>query len=221
MLVNTAPAAPAATPTPVAPASAAFSPTPAKPHNIAPDLSGDIQDIDDLLGGEETIAPAIIEPVSIKPEESSDALELSDALITPAHAAEPEFGLQDAPKQDTGALSRSASDGIDLEKTDAIPLPPALKPAATPAALVPARRSPGEARGATAKVAAGNAGPKVVNLVPVLEEEFRYAISHGKSKVFERWVALQSRNRIVNAVNVEKELDGVLAGLYAAPRKAG
>jgi hypothetical protein len=213
---------PQAEATPVVAAAPLFEPTPTKPVNIAPDLVGDIQDIDDLLGGEETIAPAIIEPVSIKPEESNDALELSDALITPAHAgSDPEFGLQDAPKQDTGALSRSVSDGIDLEKTDAIQLPPAPKPAASPAALVPARRGPAEARSATSRVAAGNAGPKVVNLVPVLEEEFRYAISHGKSKVFERWVALQSRNRIVNAVAVEKELDGVLVGLYAAPRKAG
>ena len=47
---------------------AAFERTPAKPAaNITPDISADIQDIDDLLGGEETIAPAIIEPVSIKP----------------------------------------------------------------------------------------------------------------------------------------------------------
>jgi hypothetical protein len=64
-------------------------------------------------------------------------------------------------------------------------------------------------------------GSKVVNLVPVLEEEFRYAISHGKSKVFERWVALQSRNRIINAVAVEKELEPIMAKLYASPRKVG
>ncbi|MBN8525195.1 MAG: hypothetical protein J0M02_07660 [Planctomycetes bacterium] len=206
--------APAAQPpvVPVAPLPS-LDLTPPKASAVVPDISADIQDIDDLLGGDETIAPAIIEPVSIKPEESNDALELTDAPITQAiHAeSELEFGLQDAPKQDTGALARSA---LDLEKTDAIVPPPVVAPVARP------RRS-AEGRPATARIAAGNAGPKVVNLVPVLEEEFRYAISHGKSKVFERWVALQSRNRIINAVSVEKDLDPVLAQLYAAPRKAG
>jgi hypothetical protein len=181
------------------------------PH-IAPDFSSDIQDIDDLLAGEESIDPAIIEPVSIKPEEANDALDLIDAPITQAihHEGDSEFGLHEAPKSGTGALARSVIEapGLDLENTANIP----------PAAKRPAR---GELRSATAHVAAGHAGPKVVNLVPVLEEEFRYAISHGKSKIFERWVALQSRNRIVNAMTVEKELDGVLGGIYAAVRKAG
>lgn len=193
--------------------SPGFDLTPPKqtalPSHAAPDISADIQDIDDLLSGEETIAPAIIEPVSIKPEESNDALELTDAPITQAIHNEPEleFGLQEAPKSGTGALARSGADAIDLEKTDAV-VPP-------PKAARPAR---GELRSATARIAAGNAGSKVVNLVPVLEEEFRYAISHGKSKIFERWIALQTRNRIVNAVTIEKELDGVLAGLYAQVR---
>ncbi len=184
--------------------------------HIAPDISADIQDIDDLLGGEETIAPAIIEPVSITPEESNDALELSDAPISQAiHHAEPEleFGSHEAPKSGTSALARSGPlDDIDLENTDAV-VPPQAKPG-----LRPTR---GELRSATARITAGNAGGKVVNLVPVLEEEFRYAISHGKSKLFERWIALQSRNRIVNAVTVERELEGVLAGLYSQVRKAG
>lgn len=211
-----------------APAAATSSPTttfeltPPKPTAAIPDISADIQDIDDLLGGDETIAPAIIEPVSIKPEESNDALELTDAPITQAihHESELEFGLHDAPKRDTGALARSA---LDLEKTDEIVAPAAPQVAPlTPAIPVARPRRPGtEPRAATARIAAGNAGPRVVNLVPVLEEEFRYAISHGKSKVFERWIALQSRNRIINAVPVEKELDPVLSQVYASPRKAG
>ena len=199
------------TPEPALPTqSPSFDITPPRPaaiSNIAPDISADIQDIDDLLGGEETIAPAILEPVSIKPEESNDALELTDAPITQSHQREPEFGSHDQPKSDTGALARNET---DLEKTDAI---------APPVAGRPAMR--GELRSATARIAAGHAGGKVVNLIPVLEEEFRYAISHGKSKIFERWVALQTRNRIVNAMTVEKELEGVLAGLYSSPRKAG
>jgi len=194
--------------------SPAFDLTPSKAitaiANVTPDISADIQDIDDLLGGEESIAPAILEPVSIKPEESNDALELTDAPITQAlhRESDVEFGLHEAPAVGTGALDQPR---LDLEKTDPI-LPPAAK--------VPVRSGRGQLPSSTARVAVGGVGSKVVNLVPVLEEEFRYVISHGKSKVFERWVALQSRNRIVNAVAVEKELDGVLAGLYAVVRKA-
>ena len=206
----------ASVPTPIVPMrSPSFDITPSKQAamaaNIAPDISADIQDIEDLLAGEETIAPAILEPVSIKPEESNDALELTDAPITQAinRESELEFGLHEDTKSGTGALSRQEPSSIDLEKTDAI-VPPTAKPAPKPGR--------GELRSATARIAAGHAGTKVVNLVPVLEEEFRYAISHGKSKIFERWVALQSRNRIVNAVTVEKELDGVLAGLYSQVR---
>ena len=221
---------PADEPIAMPPGNKAFEITPtrtAQTANIQPDIAADIQDIDDLLGGEETIAPAIIEPVSIKPEESNDALELNDAPITQAVArdSELEFGLHDAPKAGTGALARSTLDvpSIDLEKTDAIALPElaSAAPAAVKPPVVARPARLGELPSATARIAAGNAGSKVVNLVPVLEEEFRYAISHGKRKVFERWVALQSRNRIVNAVTVEREFDGVLAGLYAGVRRAG
>lgn len=196
-----------------------FDSTPPKPaSNIQPEISADIQDIDDLLGGEETIAPAIIEPVSIKPEESSDALELSDAAISPAaHQSDLDFG--EAPKADTSALSKPMI-GDDRHPTEELPLPLAAPSAA--GSRAPRAGRPGELPSATARITAGGtAGAKVVNLVPVLEDEFRYAISHGKAKVFERWVALQTRNRIVNAVTVEKELDGVLAQLYVAVRKAG
>lgn len=68
------------------------------------------------------------------------------------------------------------------------------------------------ARTATGRVA----NPKIVNLIPVLEEEFQHAITHGKAHVFEKWVGLQSRNRIINAVVVEPEFDDLLAGLYTA-----
>lgn len=196
----------------------------AKPASIHPDFSADIQDIDDLLGAEDAIAPAIIEPVSIKPEESSDALELSDAAIAPASGDE--FALADAPKSDTSALAKPSLDSpFDTEKTAEIPLQPAQQAAIASAkpAAGPRRAGAGaEPRSATARFSAGGvSGGKVVNLVPVLEDEFRYAITHGKGKVFERWVALQTRNRIVNAVAVEKDLEPVLAGLYAAPLKAG
>ena len=58
----------------------------------------------------------------------------------------------------------------------------------------------------------------VINLIPVMEEEFQHAITHGKARVFEKWVGLQTRNRIINAVPVEAELDTLLAGLYAGAK---
>ena len=56
--------------------------------------------------------------------------------------------------------------------------------------------------------------PKVVNLIPVLEEEFQHAITHGKAHVFEKWVGLQSRNRIINAIAVEAEFDSLMADVF-------
>lgn len=187
----------------------------ATPASIHPDFSADIQDIDDLLGAEDAIAPAIIEPVSIRPEESSDALELTDAAIAPG--SNDEFALADAPGNEASALDKSMLEAVshDGPKPEEPKLPVASAPAPAP------RRQGGE-RSATAKfTAGGGVAGKVINLVPVLEDEFRYAINHGKGKIFERWVALQTRNRIVNAVSVEKDLDHLLAGLYATPRKAG
>lgn len=183
----------------------------ATPASIQPDFSADIQDIDDLLGGEDAIAPAIIEPISIKPEDIADANDLGDAVIAPA--ANDEFALEDAPQVAASALDKPTLEpsAYDKKKTDEV------KVAAAPAP----RRAGAEPRSATARFSAGgNVAGKAVNLTPVLEDEFRYAISHGKGKIFERWAALQSRNRIVNAVSVEKDLDHILAGLYAAPRKA-
>ena len=54
----------------------------------------------------------------------------------------------------------------------------------------------------------------MVDLVPVMEEEFQHAITHGKSRVFEKWTSLQTRNRILNAVPVENELTEVLAVVF-------
>lgn len=69
------------------------------------------------------------------------------------------------------------------------------------------------ARTSTGRVA----NPKLVNLIPVLEEEFQHAITHGKAHVFEKWVGLQSRNRIINAVPMDSEFDDLLAGVYSSP----
>ena len=51
-----------------------------------------------------------------------------------------------------------------------------------------------------------------------MEEEFQHAITHGKAHVFEKWVGLQTRNRIINGLPVEAELERVLGSLYAQRR---
>ncbi|MBA3685076.1 MAG: hypothetical protein H0W72_07515 [Planctomycetes bacterium] len=58
----------------------------------------------------------------------------------------------------------------------------------------------------------------MVNLIPVMEEEFQHAITHGKAHVFEKWVGLQTRNRIINGVPVEDDVAALLGSLFASPR---
>ena len=55
--------------------------------------------------------------------------------------------------------------------------------------------------------------PTLVDLIPVGENEFQQAISSNKSRVFEKWIAIQTRDRILNARPVRAELDEVLAPL--------
>ncbi|MCS6970847.1 MAG: hypothetical protein NZ552_07565, partial [Planctomycetes bacterium] len=87
-----------------------------------------------------------------------------------------------------------------------------------PSAPAPAAAPPAPAEPAVPAAPARPAA-RVVDLVPVSEEEFRNAIRHGRAKPFERWLAAQTRPRILNAVAVEKELDGLLAGLYATAQR--
>ncbi|MBA2479530.1 MAG: hypothetical protein H0V44_02620 [Planctomycetes bacterium] len=196
-------------------------------------ITSDIQDIDDLLSSDEAIAPSIIEPISLKAEDIEiipDAPELMPELAEPGlgefdledtsavtpqppapkPALAPEFELDDAPS--AAQISRPAPAIV----------PPARKPvepAARPAAAGSQRGAP--PKPATSRFTSkGEAKPGLINLVPVMEEEFQHAITHGKSHVFEKWVGLQSRNRIINAVAVENELEPLLTGLYASPVRA-
>lgn len=206
----------------VQPGAAVPAPAPAK----AADAGGEpeIQDIDDLLTADDAIAPAIIEstgatePLVIPPGEvveivepapssalearPQDDLRLDDTEAVAAKAPAVEFDLED----DSG--SRVAEPAI---------APPTSRQIKAPAAGAKAP-APRTAAAPRAKVVAAPASIQAVNLVPVMEEEFQHAITHGKAHVFEKWVGLQTRNRIINAVPVESELDETLAGIYAAPR---
>ncbi len=259
---NKAPSAPMPTPSPAA-------------------VQPDIQDIDDLLSADEAIAPSIVEPISLKPEDIEIIPDVpAEAVTAPASGSTaPEFEFEDtsaivppeAPRQSPARTSSPAlTPAFDFEdelsptpaakapqkpaplapEFDEAPMPiqetgivrprpPAPKPAppaaAPPAAAPPAAAPPAAAppaRPAMPVTGAGNrpatsrftskaapVQPGLINLVPVLEEEFQHAITHGKSHVFEKWVGLQSRNRIINAVAVENELERVLGTLYAHPQR--
>lgn len=140
----------------------------------------------------EEIAPTIKPATEVRP-----AVALPPARPLPAPIARPATTSLGRPP--TASVARPVTASIARPATGQYGRP------GTGSSLFPARTSTGRV-----------ANPKVVNLIPVLEEEFQHAITHGKAHVFEKWVGLQGRNRIINAVPVEAEFDNLLEGLYAA-----
>ena len=286
---------------PTTPAVPPSRPMPVVNINITADnIVPEIQDIDDLLSSDEAIAPAIIEPISLKAEAEVVPVEpvmmesfepelatiepmipefIPEAIIAPparpiappkpavAQSANHQDGSGDFEIADIPALVSDSANDPTLTKKHA-PLAPSAPPApvassiapefeidhgtpvakppvaapAAPAARTPAKppapiappasnRPPAvahpagssartDSRPATSRFAGTGRSERsgIINLIPVTEEEFQHAITHGKSHVFEKWVGLQSRNRIINAVSIEAEFDVLLAGLYAGAK---
>lgn len=156
-----------------------------------------------------TPAPAALEPMFKTPAPPAPpAPKPAPASAAPAPAPAPAKPV--APKPTVSA-------------PPATPAPAPSRPAPAPAAPAPtAARPAAPAKPATAAPAkpatAAPAAPVFINLVPVMEEEFQHAITHGKAHVFEKWVGLQTRNRIINGLPVEAELERVLGSLYAQRR---
>ncbi len=253
-------------------------PAPAPADNIVPE----IQDIDDLLSSDEAIAPAIIEPISLKADaeivpmepavhtpqvvEAIEAIEAPPLVAPPPLTVAPppllpgDLSFEEAPaaevqqqsltrKVQPTAPAKPPLPAPEFEFADApISAPPPKRPAPAPTpsappapvapprapAPTPAARPAEPAAKASGTAAQAKGGPSatsrfvgtgrteksgVINLIPVMEEEFQHAITHGKSHVFEKWVGLQSRNRIINAQVVDNEMETLLAGLYASPRQ--
>jgi len=210
---------------------------------VIADINTEIQDIDDLLSADDAIAPAILEPVrseaellvvpagevieildepgvsalEARPQAQSSDLFMDDPLVAGSTPAFDELVLDEpAAKPVSKAHKPAVAAQFDLEDTGPVTHEPVIAPATSrsisklpPAAPKPA--APAN-RPAPTKI-------QIINLIPVMEDEFQHAITHGKSHVFEKWVGLQSRNRIINAQVVESELDDILAELYASPRK--
>ncbi|MDA3961679.1 MAG: hypothetical protein PF961_12880 [Planctomycetota bacterium] len=181
----------------------------------------DVADIDDLLGGDEEVQPSIVEPITISDDELEPEVEEDDleVLDMPAAVEAPDFAPTPAPAPepagiDIGGFDLSADDdGIGEPSIAAAPEPaieaaPAIEPAPAPAPAAAAASAP-------APAPKPKKGKAAVDLIPVMEEEFQHAITHGKARIFQKWTSLQTRNRILNAVLVENELDPLLSDLYA------
>jgi hypothetical protein len=213
-------------------------PAPLAEANITPE----IQDIDDLLSADDIIAPAIIESKPLVEEAplvvpAGEVIEIAEAPILDSSPLEARRAPVLPPPPVTGRITAPE---FDFDETDSIA--PAIKPATEVRPPVVKPASEPVRRPSTASVArpvtgavrpssgmhdrpAGQAGaratarvanPKLINLIPVLEEEFQHAITHGKAHVFEKWVGLQTRNRIINAVPLEAEYETLLAPIFAA-----
>ena len=208
--------------------------------NIVPE----IQDIDDLLSSDEAIAPAIIEPISLKAE--AEVIPVEPMMMEPLEpklatfepvvpvirapaAKKPNTEQNDFEIDDLPAVAaefefedNAPSIKAPAAKAPVAPTAPA-RPSAPPAsrpATSSFSRPPADQRSATNRFTgtARSERSGIINLIPVTEDEFQHAITHGKSHVFEKWVGLQSRNRIINAVPIESEFDTLLAGLYAGAK---
>lgn len=185
----------------------------------AMDLS--LDDTEAVVPKAKAPAPAPISDLLPAPEFLVDD-EDSDARISvPAPKGIEELSLDDIPAAKAPAPAPApipvAKPAAPAPIPVAKPAAPAPTPVAKPAAPAPVAKPAAPA----AKAPVAKPTVQVINLIPVMEEEFQHAITHGKAHLFERWVGLQTRNRIINGVAVEAELDELLAGLYAAPRRVG
>ena len=154
------------------------------------------------LDDTDAIAPAIKPATEVRPVVRAPVVQAPIAQPAP-RALPPATSLP----RPSAPIARPPTASVPRPVTATITRPSSgsvARPAGSSSSLFPARTATGRV-----------ANPKIVNLIPVLEEEFQHAITHGKAHVFEKWVGLQGRNRIINAVPVEAEFDGLLAELYA------
>ena len=151
------------------------------------------------LDDTDAIAPAIKPATEAKPADRTP-------IAAPRQRALPLPQPTPIARPATSSIARPATASVARPVTTSISRPSSgqiARPPGSSSNLFPARTATGRV-----------ANPKVVNLIPVLEEEFQHAITHGKAHVFEKWVGLQGRNRIINAVPVDAEFDQLLEGVF-------
>jgi hypothetical protein len=183
--------------------------TPAHAIGNSDALIPEIQDIDDLLGSNESISPAIIEPISVTGDISSPTPAGVD-VVEPLAAARPATS--------PFTIRTPAEIPVDFQLDDALPLTEPLSRKSSEPTISPGtteRHKANAGKTATKRLSASGKGGVSTPLIPAQEDEFQHAITHGKGRIFEKWVGLQTRNRIVNAAPADPAFDGLLASVYA------
>lgn len=178
----------------------------AAPAASRQDVSPDDTPVDEpsIAAPPEDAIEAVPESAIEEPAESTtDASEpsIGSPAESTAEASEPSIG----PPEQPAASEPSIGPPAPPEQ------PVGSEPSPEP---VPAAASTSEPAARSAPTSSDQ-GSAVVDLVPVMEEEFQHAITHGKARIFQKWTSLQTRNRILNAVMVESELDPLLHEVYA------
>lgn len=162
--------------------------------------ANEIRDIDDLLAEDDVVSPEIVEPLALMSEGGSTAFAANPMIVPPEDVLElPGAALERRPPVSASPAPQIQAQSPTTRTVHPQTLPSQVKPSQTGVALD--------------RIA-------VVDLLPVLEDEFRHAITHGKAHVFEKWVGLQIRNRVINPIPVEANLGPVLDSVFTS-RLAG
>ncbi len=171
-------------------------------------------ELDDTDSLQPVIQPAVKPATEVRPVVRSTGLFTATPPAVPPRSLPPPTPIA---RPSTAAVARPSTVSITRPPTAAIARP--VTTSITRSASGQHNRVGSSSNLFPARTGSGRvANPKVINLIPVLEEEFQHAITHGKAHVFEKWVGLQGRNRIINAVPVDAEFDDLLAGLYHSAR---
>ncbi len=207
-------------PVPVVPAAKAPSPiTPVAPLPVAKPpsttrIAAPEFELDDTDSMQPVIQPAVKPATEVRPVVRSTGLFTATPPAVPPRSLPPPTPIA---RPSTASVARPSTVSITRPPTAAIARP--VTTSITRSASGQQNRVGSSSNLFPARTGSGRvANPKVINLIPVLEEEFQHAITHGKAHVFEKWVGLQGRNRIINAVPVDSEFDDLLAGLYQSAR---
>ena len=159
------------------------------------DPFGEVEDIDDLLAGGESVQPVTLDAGEIEPDLPEPSV---SALEPVAESAPAELSLDELDDVEPVAAAAPVIE-------DASAVPDDLSFADEPAAPAPTNEPAAPAVAETAEV---------MELQAVSEENFQSAITSGKQRVFAKWVSLQTRNRILNAVPVDQDLHSVLGDVW-------
>lgn len=180
-----------------------------------PEVS-DIEDIDEILSADDAIQPSVIEPMELEDgaEEDIDIVQPSGVLEMGDYDEGSKAALEPLGDMKTPYADIEVEEEAD--EPELLDEPAITKPISRPKpAPEPARRPARPPAPAARREEEVDTGP--VDMVPVTEEEFQHAITHGKAHVFERWVGIHSRNRILNAASVDETWAAEMDTLFSQP----